>query len=78
MASIKILFGGEQVKVYRLDKSEVCVGRDETCEVHFGRPKRMEPGSMTSNGDSSVASASRRFLSEESVRSSKPVPTLAA
>ena len=44
----------------------------------FGRPKRMEPGSMTSNGDSSIASASRRFLSEESVRSSKPVPTLAA
>ena len=35
MASIKILFGGEQVKVYRLDKSEVCVGRDEACEVHI-------------------------------------------
>lgn len=35
MASIKILFGGEQVKVYRLDKPEVCVGRDEACEVHI-------------------------------------------
>lgn len=35
MASVKVLFGGQEVKIYRLDRPEVTVGRDEGADIQI-------------------------------------------
>lgn len=35
MASVKILFGGQEMQAYRLDQPQVRVGRDESCDIHI-------------------------------------------
>ena len=35
MASVRVLFGGQEVKTYRLDRPEISVGRDENAEIQI-------------------------------------------
>ena len=33
MASVTVVFGGQEQKTYQLDKAKIVVGREPTCEI---------------------------------------------